>query len=453
MGIKTKSIPTRECGFLRVLAQDESLNYEVELRIIRNGVNNNKWDFRNVEKFGKTFKGTPILCAFVGKQIGDGHNMQEVTDPITGEKRHSFLFPTAERIVGEIYDREDSIRIEELDGQTWVIGKGKLWRFYNPELVDKIAKQGIMEVSAETNVTRSEKNGDIEIFFDWYGLGVTILGDHVAPAVPGANIKALQEIQPKFHQLQLKAATMKNNQTKKGVKNLGAMNNKPLVKAVQERFPNHKLLNMNDDGTHVVMLAQDGSVCVYKGNADEHGVVIPDRIKPVALNATYQFEDNFELGVDVASLLATAVNASESKCANAESSLAQANERIKELETQVSEMQTRETARRVKAAEDAIQNALENAKCVGATAELAQDIIKDIHDGKYSSVCDADGEWIGDKKAVESLMAKIGMMTVNSAQAKKPVVSYSFDPEFLRRNAAEDGYGDDVESLVSRISD
>lgn len=63
MAIKTKS--EANCGHVRVLSQDPSLNYEVEIDVMRSGLNDNQWDYRNVDRFAKTFRGTPILCAFI----------------------------------------------------------------------------------------------------------------------------------------------------------------------------------------------------------------------------------------------------------------------------------------------------------------------------------------------------------------------------------------------------
>lgn len=452
MGIKTKKTPD-SVGQIRVLSQDKNLNYEIEMDVMRSGLNDNNWDYRNLDKFAKTFRGTPILCAYVGEQIGDGHNMKEKIDPLTGEASYSFLAPTAERIVGEIYDRPDAIRLEERDGETWIIAKGKLWRFYNPELVDKIARQGRMDVSAETNVTKAVRAADREIYEEWVGLGVTILGDGVAPAVPGAHIRAMKEIQGKFHELQLRAAALQTKpqtNNEKGVKNtVNAMSNKKLLKAVQARFPDYRVLNMNDDGTHVLLLSADGSPCAYKGNAEEHGVVIPDRITPITLSAQHQFDDDVALSVDIFSMLSEAVTETNEQCETMKARCEAAEGRVKELETQVEEMQKQETARRMKACEDAVKDAAEKAVCMGMDETIANEVMEDIKSGKYTSICNADGDWIGAEKAVEAVMAKIGTMAVNQAQNQKPVINYSFDPDFIKTNSAQ-GIVDSIDSLVQR---
>jgi len=143
----------------------------------------------------------------------------------------------------------------------WAIARGKLWRFYNPELVDKIARQGRMSVSAETNVTKAHRETDREVYSQWYGLGVTILGDGVAPAVPGANIKALEAMQSQFKEMQLRAAsyhTDKPQDNNKGVKTLSGMSNVPLLKKVQEKFKDYRILDMSENGDHILMLNASG---------------------------------------------------------------------------------------------------------------------------------------------------------------------------------------------------
>lgn len=454
MAIKTKSEPLCQ---VRVLAQDPNLNYEVEIDVMRSGLNDNQWDYRNIDKFAKTFRGTPILCAFVGNKIGDGHNMEEQLDPVTGKKHYSFLAPTAERIVGEIYDRPDAIRLEERNGETWIIAKGKLWRFYNPELVDKIARQGRMKVSAETNVTQAVRAADREIYEEWQGLGVTILGDGVPPAIPGANIRALEEVQVAFHELQLRAASLQQKpqtNNKKGVKNtVNAMSNKKLLKAVQARFPDYRVLNMNDDGTHVLLLSADGSPCAYKGNAEEHGVVIPDRITPITLSAQHKFDDDVALSVDIFAMLSEAVTKTNETREEMQARCEAAESRVKELETQVKEMQQQETERRMKACEDAVKAAAEKAVCAGMDETVANSVLEDVKNGKYASVCNAEGKWIGDEKAVEAVMAKIGVMAVNQAeQRQKQTLKYSFSDEFVATNSLH-GEADGIEALVSRTCD
>ena len=112
-------------GTMRVLQQDSDLLYSVEIEVMRDGVNRNNWDYRNMDLYADTFKGMPILTAYVGRKIGDGHNMDERVDK-DGQTYYSTMSPTAERIVGMIGDGEGDIRVEERNGHRWIIARGKL---------------------------------------------------------------------------------------------------------------------------------------------------------------------------------------------------------------------------------------------------------------------------------------------------------------------------------------
>ena len=143
-------------GLLEVLDRDSDLNYNVRLRVMRSGLNRNNWDYRNIEQFADTFKGTPILCAYPGPgRYGDGHNMDEAM--WRGELIADFTGPNAERIVGAIGEGDGDIITETGEDGTWIIARGKLWRFYNRQLCDVLAEQGRMSVSAETEVTEEHE--------------------------------------------------------------------------------------------------------------------------------------------------------------------------------------------------------------------------------------------------------------------------------------------------------
>lgn len=234
---------------------------------------------------------------------------------------------------------------------------------------------------------------------------------------------------------------------------MNAMSNKKLLKAVQARFPDYRVLNMNDDGTHVLLLSADGSPCAYKGNAEEHGVVIPDRITPITLSAQHQFDDDVALSVDIFAMLSEAVTKTNETREEMQARCEAAESRVKELETQVKEMQQQETERRMKACEDAVKAAAEKAVCAGMDETVANSVLEDVKNGKYASVCNAEGKWIGDEKAVEAVMAKIGVMAVNQAeQRQKQTLKYSFSDEFVATNSLH-GEADGIEALVSRTCD
>ena len=428
-------------GRLQILSRDKDLNYEVELAVLRSGVNRNKWDFRNVERYADTFLGTPILCAFPDGQIGDGHNMKEYKDD-GGNSRYSFLAPTAERIVGTIYDDPASVWTEDRDGETWIMARGKLWRFYNPELVDKIARQGSMEVSAETDVQASRRDGDVDVFEVWKGLGITILGDLVDPAVPGANIKAFAALQERF--IQLKAASCHHE---KGVKKL-SKNKKALLKDLAPKFEGYRILGVSAGGNHVLLLNSELVPCSYEFQEADHGVVIPERITPVALSAVCAFTDTERVEVDCADLLCEAVREAEEKADAAEKECRAARSELADCKQQLAAMTERENSRRLKACGDAVKARLEEAvKNLSADPALADSVLEDVKAGKYMNCVDADGNFTGDQMAVNALLAKIGeaQMKAASRQAARYAWETGFTPNSTK--------GDSLAEAIAHISD
>lgn len=460
MPIKTKpATPFNGLGTLRVLQQDNDLNWDVQIEIMRSGLNENGWDYRNVGRYASTFRGTPILCAYLpGGRIGDGHNMTECRG-MDGKVHYSFTDGTAERIVGMIYDTDDAVWTEERDGEVWAIARGKLWRFYNPELVDKIARQGRMSVSAETNVTKAHREDDREVYSQWYGLGVTILGDGVAPAVPGANIKALEAMQSKFKEMQLRAAAHHHNKPQddnKGVKTLGsAMSNKPLLKKVQEKFKDYRILNMSENGDHVLMLNSAGLPCTYISKADDHDVVIPERIEFATLSSSFKFSDETELDVDVMGLLSASVEEANNRAEAAETKAANLTAENERLNSQLQAMNEAEDKRRIEECKKAMEAAVNEAKECGV--ELPDDLCKStkeaIEGGCYNSKSDKDGNWIGAECVKTELMSKVGELCLQAAKAKKLAEEkhYAWEAGFNGNNA--EGDGDFLSGAIARISE
>ena len=456
MAIKTKKQePVSGLGELRVLRQDSDLNYDVQIAIMRSGLNENGWDYRNVGRYAKTFRGTPILCAYLptGK-IGDGHNMETVVGP-DGRKRYRFTGPTAERIVGMIYDTDDAIWTEEQNGETWAFARGKLWRFYNPELVDKIARQGRMEVSAETNVEEARRADDRDIYTKWHGLGVTILGDDVAPAIPGANIKALESMREAFKQMQLRAAAYHPKpqvEKQKGVKNLNAMSNAPLLEKMQEKFKGYTILNMTDKGERLLMLDDKGRACTYQFQEADHGVIIPDRMSYATLTCQHTFEDGTALDVDVMSMLASATKEANDSRAALESEVATLKAQNAEQKSQIEAMEKAELARRVQAAKDAVECAAkEAAECMSdMPADMTKGIMEKIEAGEYTSKMNADGKWIGAEEAVKDLKAMLGDFALQKSKEAMNAADKKFIWEggTIKNNSADDSF----EATVARLT-
>lgn len=453
MPIPNKKSGDYGVGQLRVLSQDQDLNYNVEIEVMRSGPNKNKWDYRNVEQYATTFRGQPILCAYVNGKIGDGHNMRE-TISIDGEKRYSFTAPDAERIVGMIFDTDDAIRTVKKGSQTWVVAKGKLWRFYNPELVDKIAKQKRMEVSAETNILEQVHEDGYDVFLKWYGVGVTILGDNVSPAIPGANIKALQAMEQSFKELCLKAASYhaRNEKNNEGANRIvNGMKNKILLNEIQGKFPDYKVIGMNDDGSHVVMVNNTGAVFTYCSKEDDHGVVIPERISPVTLNSTHKFEDGTAVEIDVMAMLSDAVCSVTDRASTAETKVANLEAENTKLQEQMKAMNEAENKRRTDEVERAVNDAIEKAKKLGMEMpEEVNSILECAKSGKYNNSCNEKGDWIGVDVAINEVMAYIGRQTMKeNQQAADAQMNSRFNFETFV-NSQKQIDGSDVQAVIAR---
>lgn len=428
-------------GLLEVLDRDSDLNYNVRLRIMRSGLNRNDWDYRNIEQFAETFKGTPILCAYVGRRVADGHNFDETM--WRGELIADFTGANAERIVGAIGEGDKDVWTEAAEDGTWIVAKGKLWRFYNRQLCDTLAEQGRMSVSAETEVTEEQRgeNGT-SVFTVWRGLGVTILHDTVAPAIPGANIQALKAMSgEKWNELKLKVASYhpkdteggegtppkaedqeppKNN-SHKGVKKTVIFTKKQLAK-LNERFVGYVVMaakeNEEDKSVLVTMRNDSYDSFSYRmASADE--TIAPERIVPLA--AVVSFGEDFQMNAeDFFAALNTRI---ESLSAN----LKAAEKERDDAKATIAAMTEKENKRRVKAMKEAAKEALRKFNENRDAAEkVCEDdiscVMAEIDGGDYTECADKEGDFCGDEKVCERVMsicAKKDMEYREKAQEKQ----------------------------------
>lgn len=450
-GLKTKAMPKKVCasGTLKVMQRLNEYEFGVELWVMREDENRNKWSYQNLAEYYKTFVGQPILVAYVGQVVGDGHNMAKRRDPETGEEYYSFMDGTAERIVGTLSEDERDFTLVERDGHTWLKAKGRLFEFYAPELVQKIRRQGTMEVSAETNVTESHKEGDVDVFTKWTGLGVTILGDRVSPAIPGASIAKLAAMQEEFKSLKLKAAslhTAAEGSGKINKKGLKRSMNKQMMESVQTKFPNHKLIALSEDGMSVGLLDASGNLFSYTFNAEDNGEVMESRIAPCAAHIVLSAGE-VELNADVADVVAYTVSAAKTE--NGE--IKQLSEELNAAKEQIRAMQEAESKRRLSVCKATAKATLE-AFNANRKDKLSEDALKDINEniesGVYANSCDKDGAWLGEKMVRSAVLAVCGE-AVMEADRK---AAESRKSAFAWNNAKGDRSGDSgIEGMLSRI--
>ena len=179
--------------------EEDSDFLKVTLMAIAEGKNLNKSIFtlRGMELNKDTFINKPILCAFPNGQIGDNHNFEIAIDPETAEPYQTFLGKKSEKPVGMIPE-SSNIRIENINGRNWIVLDGYIWKKYNYELVQDILKKSngwsirnnkniSVEILVDDETLEMSEDG-YEILNNWTGNGITILADHVNPAIEGANI-------------------------------------------------------------------------------------------------------------------------------------------------------------------------------------------------------------------------------------------------------------------------
>lgn len=130
-------------GEIRFLQKANDYLYTVELELLNDKVTANGWRYENLERHRPLFAGKPILIAYTrsGTKTGDGHNfrMKRTAD---GQEYASFTDADSERIIGSLSVNQDDMRMENREGNKWIIGKGTIWTWYAREAVEKIASRG-----------------------------------------------------------------------------------------------------------------------------------------------------------------------------------------------------------------------------------------------------------------------------------------------------------------------
>lgn len=431
-------------GKLRVLAKEDDFLYRVEVWLLNSEVNRNNWQYLNLDEHRKLFVDTPILVAYTGGKVGDGHNFRMKRDE-NGEEYASFTDANAERIVGW-FKNDNDIRIEEKDGVRWIVGNGTIWAYYARELADMLTEQGAegMDVSIETLVDSYEVKNGVEVFDKYQILGTTILGKGVSPAVAGAHIRAAS-LDEDLKNFKLRVASYMEtaNESKKGKKRMAM--NKTQLEALGQKFNGYKIVGTSEDGKHIALLSEtDNCFYGYVFNGEEE--VNAADIKPVSLNAEADFGEDTKVPLDAAGIYANEIEKLANRAANAES-------RADAAEAECKALKEKETKRRNKAVVAAI-NALIAA--YNADAEEAMDekecadIVEDAEKGEFSDCDNAEGEFCGEEKACALVKARI-FDHEQKIREKKNAANAAVHSwlDGLRKNNNEDS--DTIEGLLSRI--
>lgn len=458
-------------GNLKVMGQDEDKNFYVCIEIVRSGPNRNGWDFQNMDRLCKTFLGTPLLCAYLPNQIGDGHNFREKTLP-TGEQILDFTGPTAERIVGAISDDPNDVWTEEREDGTWAVANGKIWRFYNRQLVDRIALQGSMAVSAEIQTFDGYTDEDgVEVYREWEGLGVTILHESVPPAVPGANIQAIRAMSEEFKELKLKAAsyhpaeaeeqdlcdiaTDENDPipNKKGMKPTMSFNRRE-AERLAPLFEGYRIVGLSDDSRRVVLVSDNNfGFYSYSFNEELGDEVVASCIAPI--KAISVLCGNEETGVyadmdEIVRNLSGTISAQRTSIDNL-------NAQVKDLREKNDALVNAEHDRRIELVKASIQKALADIAEGCNSAECGDSAENCDNEAAAVEACAEDyaamedgGKFCGDKAAYDKIMSAYGTKVAQKRKEDKARSKsvFAWDKNGGREKAADDGIAD----MLARIN-
>lgn len=398
-----KSLTDKNICTLSVMREDEKYFY-VEIRALKPGVNRNNWDFTmsGIEKNGKSFVGQPLLIAYKGDKIGDGHNYDLTLNPKTGEIEADFRDGEAERIVGEI----TAYRIEEQVGETWLILSAMIWKYYAQQLVDYIIDTKAMSVSVEVMVADDYEIRDdgVEVFENWEGLGVTILGQGVTPAVEGARLRALTASN-EYKEMRVLAASYVP-QTKKSIKGGTLKMNEATRKLLAEALKEHGIvMGFTADGKYASVFRTNGIPAFYPcADFNESDGVIPSKFidARVMLSAEITVGEETEQINCAADYIITKANAdaetakadvenakNEAKLAN--ENLEKANERIAELEKAEKD---RLLSEQTKAFDEAVKAHNLSVVAEEMISEEEMNVIHNsIQEGKFADVDSVLGEF------------------------------------------------------------
>ena len=452
-------------GSIKLLSESKGLLQKVEVMLLNSKVNRNNWQYLNLADHVKLFANTPLLVAYKGKQIGDGHNYDEVYAP-DGTVYASFMSATSERIVGW-FKSEDDIRLETIDDTEWVIGTGYIWKWYAQELVAKLNGQGgglsEMPVSIETLIDEMHMDGDTEVFTKYQILGTTILGDSVAPAVADANIRALAAIGAEtIRKVTLKVAsanpqpdadTETNDPSsnpvvsasaispteKKGKKKPYLTKGKISMNRIQElsaKFTGLSVLACNAE--NVLLSDENGTyISNYKVNDGE--------IEAGDTKAVDAFVSVGE-GDEAVVFALSEIRANDSaKIADLEARFASSEKEKADALASLAEMQKKEHERRINAVKAAVRARINELKSAEINVDEAEceKLLEDANVEKFANM-EENGEFCGDVKAcseVDAIGAR-AMLEAKKAEIKARQNKYAW--ELGANNSASNEYIDSI---------
>lgn len=411
-------------GELRLLSSDrKKLKQRVELRLLNSLVNRNNWQYLNIEENAKRegtgLADTPILCAYVGDRIGDGHNFRMTRDE-NGDEVADFRDATAERMVGIIRDIGD-VRMEVIDGVEWLVATGTIFTWYAAQLVEKLKETGALSVSIETLIDEGHFEGDVEVFTKYTFLGTTILNEDVAPAVRSANIKALSAIGvDEMRRLTLKVASFDEKSAKSAKNNTKGVKHTMRIKDAEKIFPGFSVLAA--DGNTVALLSDNGTIKLCAVNTDGENIVAGEQIDATTETLVSAGETTVKVPTDAI------IEKLNSRISALEGELDEERNAKNTVTLALEAMQKAEKERRKEAVKAAVKNRVkeiaQNSNGVVAENEC-DDLLADDKVLEFAEM-ECDGKFTGDIEACKEVDARcMSKMIEASKRAKNTAISWN----------------------------
>lgn len=151
--------------------------------------NNSNFTEESMIKSLPSFKNRPILCNYKVDEddygAHDSNNMRlDLDSNIMYEDYES---DNSEKIVGIIRE-SDNVELVHEDNLAWIYVNCALYVCYNYRMVKRLLKSRGCKVSVEVEILDSyEDENGIEIITEFELLGITLLGEKILEAVPGAS--------------------------------------------------------------------------------------------------------------------------------------------------------------------------------------------------------------------------------------------------------------------------
>ena len=230
--------------------------------------------------------------------------------------------------------------------------------------------------------------------------------------------------------------------------------NKREYAQLQQKFSGYTVLGASEDGMRVCLLSEDGGIpagYTFAGEADKSGVVA-ERISSMRVNATFAFDDEHAVDIDLASI----TDSLAAKLVAANAAIQEKDEKIKHLEEQVKTMEAEKVARRIVDAKKAVMNRLDmlnkdRDERHAYDKKLAEEVCARCESGCFNECMNEKGEWCGDEMAVMELEAKCAraqeqMDKANAEKNKKAVSWNSLVP-------ADPAESNNVEALMAWVNE